>query len=77
MKCPYCQKEMEAGFIQCRDGVAWTPKKYLIAAFSPFGKNSVSLANDTIRDPDAVIAWHCADCKKVVIDYAEDTARQE
>ena len=24
MKCPYCQKDMEKGFIQCRDGIHWT-----------------------------------------------------
>jgi hypothetical protein len=71
MKCPYCQKDMDAGYIQCRDGVAWTPKKYLVAAFSSFGKNSLSLSNDISGDTNAVHAYKCGDCKKVIIDYAE------
>lgn len=27
MKCPYCQQEMEPGYIQCRDGVYWSEKE--------------------------------------------------
>lgn len=27
MKCPYCNDEMNQGYIQCRDGLYWTPKK--------------------------------------------------
>ena len=68
MKCPYCQKELEKGFIQCRDGIHWTPKKQLVAALSEFGKDSVSLENG-VGNNRAVYAYHCADCKKVIIDY--------
>ena len=68
MKCPYCQKNMEKGFIQCRDGIHWTPKKQLVAALSEFGKDSVSLENG-VGNNRAVYAYHCADCKKVIIDY--------
>ncbi|MBR5269258.1 MAG: hypothetical protein IKU21_01985 [Anaerotignum sp.] len=68
MKCPYCQKDMEKGFIQCRDGIHWTPKKQLVAALSEFGKDSVSLENG-VGNNRAVYAYHCADCKKVIIDY--------
>lgn len=70
MKCPYCQKEMEKGFIQCRDGLHWTPKKQLIAALSEFGKDSISLENG-VGNNRAVYAYHCADCQKVIIDYAK------
>ena len=68
MKCPYCQKEMEQGYIQCRDGVNWTPKKQLVAALSCFGKGSISLENGAGRN-SAVYAYHCSDCEKVIIDY--------
>ncbi|WP_458406994.1 PF20097 family protein [Anaerotignum sp.] len=70
MKCPYCQKEMEKGFIQCRDGVTWTPKKQLVAAFSSLGRGSVSLENGAGNDR-TVYAHHCEDCKKVIVDYSE------
>ncbi len=70
MKCPYCNKEMESGFIQCRDGVTWTPKKQLIPALSVLGKGSLSLANGAADNPNTVYAFKCAECKKVVIDYS-------
>ncbi len=68
MKCPYCEKEMEKGYIQCRDGVHWTPKKVFVAALSEFGKDSVSLENG-VGNNRAVYAYKCGDCKKVIIDY--------
>ena len=70
MKCPYCQKEMEKGYIQCRDGVHWTPKKQLVAALSEFGKGSVSLENG-VGNNRTVYAYKCGECQKVIIDYAK------
>ena len=69
MKCPFCEKEMEKGYIQCRDGVHWTPKKQLVAALAEFGKDSVSLENGAGRNNTVVYAYKCGDCKKVIIDY--------
>ena len=70
MKCPYCSKEMEKGFIQCRDGVTWTPKKQWAAALSSLGKNSVSLENGAANNSRTVYAYKCGECKKVIIDYS-------
>jgi len=70
MNCPYCNAEMQQGFIQCRDGVTWTPKKQPLSAFSIFGKGAVGLRN--IADDTSnttVIAHHCPNCKKVIISY--------
>ena len=72
MKCPYCGKEMELGYIQCRDGVYWTSKKVFFAAFSQFGKDSLSLENGAGVSRTVVYAHRCADCKKVIIEYTED-----
>ena len=72
MKCPYCNKEMELGYIQCRDGVTWTPKKQLVAALSAWGKDSVSLENGAAYNPRTVYAYKCGACKKVIIDYSAD-----
>ena len=69
MNCPYCNNEMELGYIQCRDGVTWTPKKQLVAALSILGKGSVSLENGAAENSRTVYAYHCNECKKVVIDY--------
>ena len=72
MKCPYCNKEMESGYIQCRDGVTWTPKKQLIASLSFLGNDSVSLANGATDNSRTVYAYKCDECKKVIIDYSAD-----
>ena len=72
MKCPYCGKEMELGYIQCRDGVHWTSKKVFAAAFSQFGKDSLSLENGAGKNNTVVYAHRCGDCKKVIIEYERD-----
>ena len=72
MKCPYCGKEMELGYIQCRDGVTWTPKKQLVAALSFLGKDSMPIVNGAADNNNAVYAYKCGECRKVIIDYAED-----
>lgn len=70
MKCPYCEKEMVLGYIQCRDGVHWTMKKQLVAALSFLGKGSTSLANGAADNANTVYAYKCSSCKKVIIDYS-------
>ena len=77
MNCPYCNKEMESGYIQCRDGVTWTPKKQLVAALSFFGKGSISLENGAADNSSTVYAYKCGTCKKVVIDYSADNQASE
>lgn len=79
MKCPYCGKEMEQGFIQCRDGVSWQKKERLIAALPGLAKDSVILARDhgSLLSGAAAIAYHCQTCKKIVIDYEQESDANE
>jgi len=73
MKCPYCQNEMEKGYLQSRDGLAWTGKKHLISAFSPYFSDAVSLSSDGVSAaPKTVDAYLCRSCKKVIIDYSTE-----
>ena len=72
MKCPYCEKEMELGYIQCRDGVHWSAKKMFVAALSAFGKDSFPLINGAGINDTAVYAYKCSECKKIIIDYFID-----
>lgn len=72
MKCPYCDKEMELGYIQCRDGVIWGPKKQLIASLALFGKGSFILKNGASESGRTVYAHRCKKCKKIIIDYLGD-----
>ena len=49
MKCPYCNKEMEAGYVQCRDGLYWTPKKQKVVALSGMGKGAIAIGIDVSK----------------------------
>ena len=76
MKCPFCQNEMQRGYIQCRDGVTWTPKMAMIGALSSWKKGSVSLSNDIEGSRSTVYAYHCGQCKNVIIPYGEANAKK-
>ena len=71
MNCPYCGKEMELGYVQSRDGVTWSDKEYAVKALATLHPRSISLANGVGDKSTAVYAYRCADCKKVIIDYAK------
>jgi len=75
MKCPYCENEMEQGFIQSGREAFWTRKK----------RKWLGMANPD--DGDIVIApldyffysfaesYLCRRCRKVIYDYS--TAHQD
>ena len=74
MMCPYCQKDMVLGYVQCRDGLNWTPKLQLVASLSFLGRGRVSLQNgasDDLISSSAVYAYHCDTCKFVMIPYGD------
>ena len=77
MNCPYCQKEMDLGYIQCRDGLHWTPRRQPVAALSFLGRGSVPLSNGAADNGRTVYAYRCSECQKVIIDCSEkaDTAQ--
>ena len=73
MKCPYCNNEMQKGYIQCRDGLHWTPKKQKIAALSGLGTGAVLFGNEESFVPNTTaLAYHCESCKKIIIDYGKN-----
>lgn len=68
-KCPYCNEEMESGYIQCRDGLWWAKKKRLVAAFPNLDKMSVKLSiEDGPFSGCAARAYLCRTCKKIIVD---------
>ena len=62
---------MLLGYIQCRDGLHWTPRRQPVAALSCFGKGSVPLSNGAADNSRTVYAHRCADCQKILIDCSE------
>ena len=72
MKCPYCNKEMESGYVQCRDGLHWTPKKQKVAVLSGMGKGAIAIGNENGYMANSfATAFHCDDCKTVIIQYGK------
>lgn len=73
MKCPYCGKEMISGVVQSARQVFFTTKAHKFC-FAPDSKRSdeVLLCPDNWIAPISTAAYHCSDCKKVVIDYSEE-----
>lgn len=66
-RCPYCNQEMESGYIQCRDGVTWTKKLQPVAALSWLSSTAVHLSESAFN-PN-VEAYICKECRKIIIDY--------
>lgn len=60
MKCPYCNKEMEKGYIQSKHGLGWNRKKRVLAVSSGW------FADQPLEYES--VAYRCGDCKKIIID---------
>ena len=69
MKCPICDKEMEKGFVQSARRVIFTNDKNE-GFFDIKAKDDIVLSSNNWTHP-ICIAYHCSDCKKVVIDYGQ------
>ena len=67
MKCPCCGKEMISGVVQGGGPFCFRTKTCSKRFFS----DETLLSSHNWTRPTAV-AYHCADCKKVVIDYSVD-----
>ena len=75
MKCPYCDNEMEQGYIQSRDGVFWSERLRPVAAISVLGGgktitlHSSEAANGSLTR--AALAYCCEACGKVILDVPQ------
>ena len=70
-KCPWCGKEMEAGYIMGNRGIWWAPgrpdawaKWVSVAAAEGAFQVDTEGGLATYRT-----AWHCPDCGKLVLDF--------
>ena len=66
MICPFCGRPMVTGFVQARDQIYFTEKKHKF--FFAASADDVILSKKNMTCPTC-LAYHCPDCKKVVIDY--------
>jgi hypothetical protein len=76
MKCPYCNNEMKLGVIQSPHEINWKPKKSYIFGNASFHEDAVVLSELSLFKGSCVNAYHCLDCKKIIIAYGEEDANQ-
>lgn len=73
MKCPYCDQEMEAGYIvsDARSAIAWRKDKYESAVVKD--KEGIQLARQYFFRSALSVgnAFCCKKCNKIIIDYSE------
>lgn len=75
MLCPYCNAQMEEGFLQSPQEISWKRgNKRPLLGRAMFHKGSVVLSGLSLLKGSAVKAYLCRACKKVLIDYADETA---
>ena len=66
MKCPYCQDEMEKGYLQSAREVSFMTHLHKFS-FRP-GEGEISLTEKNWTSPRCA-AWCCRRCHKIIIDY--------
>ena len=78
MKCPYCSKEMEKGFIRnARDSVRWYPEETDTSGFWPENEGSVMLAKLSWVTGAETESWYCPDCRMVITPVPEIEASMD
>lgn len=72
MKCPYCGNEMTSGIVQSARHIFFTTKPHK-NWFTPntVGNKDIVLSSHNWTRPTGD-AYHCDECKKVVIDYSAE-----
>lgn len=73
MQCPYCGEETQAGVIQSQHELSWLPKRAKLFAAADLNPGAVVLSEFSFLRGSVVVAYHCAGCRKVVIDYEPTT----
>ena len=70
MKCPWCDREMKQGVIQCRDGVFWSEKKRPVAALGILGGDTLRLDDGgdlSVFGGCCAEAFLCRECGKIIL----------
>jgi len=68
MICPYCNKEMEAGYLQTGSRIAWTKEIHKFSILPR--KGEIMLENNVFKGVNFQ-AYICKHCKKILFDYSD------
>lgn len=69
MKCPCCGNQMTRGYIQSVRNIVFTTQKKK-PIFNKDLSADIVLNTDNLLTNPTCVAYHCVDCKKVVVDYS-------
>lgn len=72
MKCPYCGKEMISGVVQSGRQIFFTTKSHKNWFFPDIAVDEEIVLSSHNWTRPTCVAYHCDECKKVVIDYSEE-----
>lgn len=73
MRCPVCKNEMEQGFLQGMNRVAWVKKRHRVS-LNP-NQGEILLENNSIKD-FIFSSWICKECRKIVVDYSDKEIKE-
>ena len=73
MKCPICNREMKEGVIQSARTIFFTTEAHTLF-FRPdnAGNEEITLSKHNWTRPTCK-AYHCEKCKKVLLDYEDES----
>ena len=71
MNCPYCGNAMVQGFVQSSRAFFFATEEHGILYRPNPKKGELCLSSHNFTGPICA-AWHCGQCKKVILDYAAE-----
>jgi hypothetical protein len=72
MKCPCCGKEMTSGIVQSARQIFFTTKAHKNWFIPDTAVNEEIVLSSHNWTRPTCTAYHCAECKKVVVDYSAE-----
>lgn len=77
MKCPYCGKEMQKGYIQALSNILFVKEKHMMKML-PSHDGEFNLARLSMGISAArIVSFYCPDCDKIMIDGQDIVDRQK
>ncbi len=68
MLCPFCNSQMEKGFLQSGSIMVWVTKKHHLSLLPKEGE---ILLDRKYLTNCAVPSWNCRNCRKIITGYEE------